>query len=231
MKFSNIFTRVLAAICLALILPNPAEVFAASWSVSYFETRPDAEGAGRGVLAEYIAAVRLVEGNNGVAGLQQDGRENQFVVIEEWTSNEAREAHAAGQVVAGFRESLAPGLISGYDERVYTGPGDDGGLEAGPGAVFVVTHIDIGSRPRETGIDLVRKMVERGTGDAGNLRMLLLSWSMRDNHMTVLEVWENTEAHHHHLEEDYMKDFRIALTPLIGAMYDERVYFAVGASR
>jgi quinol monooxygenase YgiN len=49
----------------------------------------------------------------------------------------------------------------------------------------------------------------------------------RPNHFTLVEVWRDREAFDASVVEPHNKEFRQRLTPLEGALYDERLYQAV----
>ena len=51
--------------------------------------------------------------------LQQINRLNHFTVVEEWTSRQALDAHAAALHTRAFRENLLPMEGALYDERFY----------------------------------------------------------------------------------------------------------------
>ena len=131
MKLTVRLIRLLTG-CLVVLLLHSANAYAQSWIVTYFETGPDSASLGIASLSEYVIATRRVEGNTGALALQQQGRPNQFVILEGWNGDEARETHGTSRLASEFRAVLDPLLISGYDERIYTGPEVDGELEARP---------------------------------------------------------------------------------------------------
>ena len=155
------YIRILVSVIMVGLTMSSASALAQSWSVTYFETEPAAEDEAVMALAGYVASTREVDGNLGAVALRQRDRSNQFVILAEWSDDEAQQAHAMGPLAGSFRVLLEPVLISGYDERTHNALEVNGGLLDKSGAIFVVTHIDVGSRPRETGINLVREMALR----------------------------------------------------------------------
>ena len=59
------------------------------------------------------------------------------------------------------------------------------------------------------------------------LRFDALQQESRPNHFTLVEIWRNRTVWERHLTADPVRAFRRELTPLLGALYDERVYKAV----
>jgi quinol monooxygenase YgiN len=224
---NSIRRRILITVVVAGLLMNPDSAFSQSWSVTYFETEPAAADKIVTALGGYVVSTREVDGNVGAVALRQRDRLNQFVILAEWSGDEVQQAHAMGPVAGGLRSVLEPVLISGYDERTHNALEVNGGLADEGGAVFVVTHIDVGSRPRETGINLVREMALRSRDDEGSIRFMVLTWGGRTNHMSVIEIWESDAAREAHVISDHMKEFRRTLMPISGAMYDERIYMPV----
>jgi quinol monooxygenase YgiN len=73
-------------------------------------------------------------------------------------------------------------------------------------------------------IVLLQRLVAISRQDAGAVRFDALQQDSRPNHFTLIEVWRDCEAHQRHRMADHARAFRRELTPLLGALYDERVY-------
>jgi quinol monooxygenase YgiN len=49
----------------------------------------------------------------------------------------------------------------------------------------------------------------------------------RPNHFTVVQVWKGRAAFDTHIAGGPEREFRSALTPMTGALYDERIYRSI----
>ena len=63
--------------------------------------------------------------------------------------------------------------------------------------------------------------------DPGNISYEVLQQANRGNHFSVLEAWTNRKALDGHAAATHTRDFRAKLTPIAGALYDERIYKAL----
>ncbi len=93
------------------------------------------------------------------------------------------------------------------------------------GAVSVVTHVDVAPNPRVA--VLLTELAEASRRDPGNLRFDVYQHTMRANHFTVVETWENERALDQHVAAAHTKQYRDELQPMTGSPLDERVYRAV----
>ncbi len=60
--------------------------------------------------------------------------------------------------------------------------------------------------------------------DPGNIAYQVLVQAGRSNHFTVLEAWSSKAALDAHAMAAHTRSFREKLSPLAGALYDERLY-------
>jgi quinol monooxygenase YgiN len=163
----------------------------------------------------------------------------------------ARAAHAKSAGTVAFRKALQPLLHSPYDERPHAGLAAAGGGQGGPGAVYVVTHVDIippeqfppckrqVSETGPCGIGLVEKLVA-DSPSAGNVRRRAHPGEP-PNHMTVIEVWRSAKDQEAHTMHADTRNFRdglagvppgsgvaadplFVINPLSGSLYDEQLY-------
>ena len=72
-----------------------------------------------------------------------------------------------------------------------------------------------------------KAQAEAARKDDGNLRYDVLQWDGHANHFTLVEVWRDRKAFDASVTTPQNKQFRDKLTPLEGALYDERLYQAV----
>lgn len=213
-----------AAVLMAfpLLGQEPIPVYVAT----YLEVSPAETGAGAELAAQYAGDTSSEAGNLLVTALQEEGRANRFVVIEAWQDQAAFDAHQAAAHTTGFRERLQAIQAAPYDQRLNTGFALDPQTgPAGPDAMYVVTHVDVPGPFREQAETLQQQLVAAGRGDAGNVRYeVYQQYEPRTNHFTMFTVWDSRAALEAHGDSPHWKTFRAALGPMLGALYDERLY-------
>jgi quinol monooxygenase YgiN len=102
------------------LVKPPAGGRARVWTVSHFEIQ-----AAR--LADFVALANpfAQSSRSGPGFIRFDilreapPRQNQFTIIEGWSSPQASEAHRAAAAARDFRAALAPMLTGPFDDRVY----------------------------------------------------------------------------------------------------------------
>lgn len=224
--------------------------------VTYIEAAPDDADKAADLIKKQSAAGKKEPGNLRFEALQRNGRKNHFLILEAWQDPAAREAHAKSDGTIAFRKALQPLLYSPYDERPHVGlvAADPAKVAKGTGdTVYVVTHVDIippeqfppckrqVSESGPCGNAMVEKLVADSRKHAGTMRFDALTQANRPNHMTLVEMWENSGAQDGHAVNKATKDFRDALAgiapgsgvasdplfvlnPLTGSLYDEQLY-------
>ncbi len=224
--------------------------------VSYIEAAPGETRKAAELVRKQAAAARAAPGNLRAEALQQSGRRNHFLLLEVWRDQAARDAHARSPATVAFRQALQPLLYSPYDERPHAGLAVASGQPSAPGAVYVVTHVDIipteqfppckrqVSEAGPCGIGLVQTLVEDSRKHPGNLRFDALTQANRPNYMTVVEVWRDAKAQEAHAVHPETRAFRdrlagvapasgvpadplFVINPLSGSLYDEQLYVAI----
>src|SRR5205823_13578213 len=93
-------------------------------------------------------------------------------------------------------------------------------------ALYVLTHVDVFPVHKDAAIELVKVQAEAARKDDGNLRYDVVQWDGHPNHFTLVEVWRDRKAFDASVTTPHNKEFRDKLTPLEGALYDERLYQA-----
>ena len=206
----------------------PAQEAPVAYVVTYIEVVPAAAAEARGLLGQLRDTSRRAAGNVRFEAFHRSERGNHFAIVEAWTSQAAREAHAASAPVKTFREKLQPLLSAAYDERPHValavGPAP---APAGAGAVHVVTHVDVVPTFKDKGTGLVRDVAEVSRREPGALRVDALTQASRPNHMTLVESWRDAKAFEAHVVAPHTRKFREELGPLSGSLYDERLYTAI----
>ena len=105
------------------------------------------------------------------------------------------------------------------------GPG--AGAVPPPGAVHVVTHVDVIPPRKDDGAAALESLARASRASAGNLRFDVVQQSSRPNHFTVIETWTDARSAEAHSMAAPTRAFRDTLAPMTGALYDERFYLAV----
>lgn len=227
-----------------------------TWIVTYIEVAADAVEETERLLVAQTEASRLEAGNLRFEVVQRISRSNHFVVLEAWSSPEARANHAAAAHTATYRNALQPLLYAPYDERPHLGL-ETTAFESIPAGdadtVYVITHADsippeqfapCNRRPDPNGPcsnGLLIGLAKDSRTHLGNLRFDILTQANRPNHMTSVEMWQNSATQLAHQVHPDKKNFREALagievgsgvnedpqfTPdmMTGSLWDERLY-------
>jgi quinol monooxygenase YgiN len=98
----------------------------------------------------------------------------------------------------------------------------------GQAAVVVVTHIDVPPPNKDACIALIEAHVKASRAEAGCAQFEVLQQADRPNHFSAVERWSSQAAYDTHIVAAHTRQFRTALTPLSGALYDERIYTSLG---
>ena len=223
-----ILSLAVSALTTSTVLRAEDAVNAPVYIVAYFEVAPSAAAQTADLVRQYAGASRNEDGNAGLDAFEEIGRPNRFAIVETWRDKKAAEAHGASPAASGLRDKLRPLLVSPLDSRPSGGlsvAASTGQVEAE--AVFVLTHVDVVPTGKEQGILLVKELAEAGRKAPGNLRFDVLQQDSRPNHSTLVEAWRDRSAFDVNVTAAHTKDFRQKLTPLSGALYDERLYQAV----
>ena len=201
----------------------------AVYVVSYIDVALVARGTAASLLRQLANASRKDEGNMRFDILQRTALSNQFAIVAVWKDQKAYDAHLAGPHTKEFREKIKPGLISAIDDRVHTGM-EIAAAPAGKngrGAVVVVTHVDVPPPKKDECIAALKTLVADSRKEAGSVRFDVFQQGNRPNHFSVVEIWKDQRAYDAHITATLTKKFRDQLTPMSGALYDERLYKAI----
>ena len=229
MRFSHVLFA-LAALVIATVRPVYAEetVNGPVYIVTYFDVAPTAAQQSAGIVRDFADASRKEDGNAGFEAFEEIGRPSRFATLEIWRDKKPADAHNAGTTAAAFRNKLQPLMIGGFGARPHGGlsvAAPKGQLPAD--ALYVLTHVDVFPTYKDQAIELVKAQAEAARKDDGNLRYDVVQWDGHPNHFTLVEVWRDRKAFDTSVTTPHNKEFRDKLTPLEGALYDERLYQAV----
>jgi len=200
----------------------------AVYLATYVDTMPNAAAAGAALLRRYREASLADDGNLRFDVLQEIGRPIRFVIVEAWRDQAALDAHAQTANTQQFRDKLKAIANAPYDERtnhaLYLGQGQN---ENRSGAIYVVTHIDVTPAGKDDCMAALKTMSADTAKDPGNISYEVLQQANRANHFTVVEEWTTMKAVDSHAMADHTRALRATLTPIAGALYDERFYKAL----
>jgi quinol monooxygenase YgiN len=226
MRLSHLIAG-LAALALVTMQPVNAEetVSGPVYIVTYFDVAPTASAESAAIARQYAEASRKEDGNAGFEVFQEIGRPSRFAILEAWRDKKASDAHSAAAAATAFRDKMQPLMLGGFGVRPHSGLSIATPKAQLPSeAVFVVTHVDVFPVHKDPAIELVKAQADAARKGDGNLRFDVLQWDGHPNHFTLVEVWRDRRAFDASVTAAQAKDFRQKLTPLEGALYDERLY-------
>jgi quinol monooxygenase YgiN len=207
--------------CMTAALAQEAAVYV----VSYIDVAPTARSASIRLLRQFASSARKEDGNTRFEILQRTSPSNQFAIVAIWKDQKAYDEHAAAARTKEFREDIKPHLISAIDDRLHTGL-EVGGTSTSPGrrAIYVVTHVDVPPPRKDECVVALKALLADSRKEAGAGRFEIFQQGNRPNHFSVVEIWKNQRAYDAHITAVHTKRFRDQLTPMSGALYDERLY-------
>jgi quinol monooxygenase YgiN len=204
---------------------SPDSFNAGVYLVAYTEVVSASQDEVIARLRQYREASRRPAGNHYTEILQQHDRAGHFVRLELWQNQEALEVHRSASQSRALDDALQPWRLSPDDERLHTGLAL-GPLPATapPGAVYVVTHADAVPAGKDAALVLLQTLAEASRQEAGNRRFDVLQQHSRQNHCTIVELWQHQQALEAHVQARHTRHFRAEFQPLSGSLYDERLY-------
>ncbi|MEA2989231.1 MAG: hypothetical protein QOG83_1942 [Alphaproteobacteria bacterium] len=228
-------TSVLAMATVALAAATPAQSQEPAdptiFMVRYIDVAPAAKAQTATLLRQLRDAGRKSDGAVRFEVLQRTAPSSQFVTLEIWKDQQALDAYTAASESKQFRERLAPLLIAPVDDRLCitttVDPMQAARARNTTGALYVVTHVDVGPPNRDKTIVGLRALAEGSRKEAGNLRFDVVQQKARTNHFTLIEAWKDQKSDDAHEIGPTAKEFRVLLGPLAGALYDQRWYKAL----
>lgn len=219
-------SRLFTPLLLLLIVPSgaSAQTDVTFYAVSYVETLAASRPAAVAALGAYRAASQKVDGCVRVELFEQIGRPGHFAIVETWRDQKTFDARdAALQRV--LRDALQPIRVSDYDQRPYKTLSVGRAAAETPQAVVVIAHVDVSPSPAVA--PMLVRIAEASRLEKGNLRFDVTQHTMRGNHFTVVEVWQNQAALDAHVAAAHTRAYRDELQPLTGSPLDERVFTRV----
>ena len=214
----------LAVLAAAFASPARAQD-SAFYAVTYVELMPDDIASGTTLMKQYRDVTRREPGNLQFDVLHEIARPSRFAIIETWNDKAARDAHDQAAATAQFRDRLKSIEDAPDDDRIvnplYSTPAKTPAQSA---AIYVVTHVDVIPPGKDDCMTALKAMSLDTAKDSGNIAYQVLVQAGRSNHFTVLEAWSSKAALDAHAMAAHTRSFRQKLSPLAGALYDERLF-------
>lgn len=190
----------------------------------YVDVQPGQEKTALAALKKYRTAIAGQDGNALALVLEEAGRPSRFLVVEKWKDAPVYKAHFNAPGTMQFDTDLAAIRRAPNDERANADfLAQDGGAIP-PSAVFVVTHVDVNPPNRPKTEEALNSFVEASRRDKGVVAFDVFRPQTALNHFTLFEAWSGSDTFAAHGMTPATLGFRRAVAPLIGALYDERVY-------
>ena len=93
--------------------------------------------------------------------------------------------------------------------------------------LYVVTYIDVLPQFAADTTKFLLQFAADSRKDAGSVRFEVFQDTVRSNHFTLVEVWQNRQAYDAHLEVPHTRQFREKLQPGLGGPWDQRMYYLI----
>lgn len=224
---ASVFAVLFAGHAGAQTPPPGSQVPTGNSVVSYIEVAPGNETKALAALKALKAASAKDAGFVSFVLLQRINQPSHFALLETWKDNAAREAHLSQASVKTARAALKAMESAPYDERPHRDLAVSASKAAGLGAIYSVTHVDFVPTFREQGEAMLQTLATESRKLPGNVRFDVLTQASRPNHMTIIAVWNRPAAWRGSVAANSTKEFREALLPKSGSLYDERLYRVV----
>lgn len=196
--------------------------------VTYLDVTPPAVEAVMTAFRAEVAASSADEGCEGVQVLSELGRSDRFVILEMWKDQAAFAAHSKAPHVKKFRDQLGEMQTAPPDQRVLSALWLSPVSKTVPkDAFWVITHVDVPPPHKDEASTMLRDLGEESAQQSGNLRFGIVQQKDRPNHFTVGEIWADPASFEAHQAAAPTRQFRDKLAPMLGALYDQRLYRAL----
>jgi quinol monooxygenase YgiN len=193
--------------------------------IFYVEAKAGAVDKTIALLKRYRAALRKDAAIRGTQLIQELGRPNRLALIASWSDQPAFEAHEKGPVMTALRQDLESLAIAPPDRRLH----HDflvGSLKPPPkGAIFALVHIDVNPPNRVATDAILKQLVADSRKDSGNLGYDVWWQNLTNlNHYGSVSIWRDRKAFESYERQSHTEAARKAVQPLLGALWDERLY-------
>jgi len=192
---------------------------------TYAEVGTASVKEGTALLKQYRDAVRKEDGSIRAYVAQELGRPNRFIILEIWKDQAAFDAHGKSAGTTTFRDKFKAIANAPLDERVHSGMSvSDSKGAATKASVLVASHVDVPPPKKDDVIAALNPLAEQSRKGDGNQRFEVWQQTSRPNHFTVVEAWKDKKAYDARGSAAPQREFRGKLGPMMGALYDERLF-------
>lgn len=91
--------------------------------------------------------------------------------------------------------------------------------------LHVVTYVDVLPAFATEAAKLLPQFASDSRKHAGVVRFEVMRDVSRQNHFSIVEVWQNQKAFDAHVAQAGTKLFREKIQPMLGSPFDERLYY------
>ena len=191
---------------------------------TYAEVGANSVAQGTALLKQFREAVRNKDGNMGAYVAQEVGRANRFLILEIWKDQAAFDAHGKSAAATEFGDKFKELQNAPLDVRVHNGMAVVDSPAAGTDALVVASHVDVPPPRKDELVAALNPLAVDSRKVPGNQRFEVWQQTNRPNHFTVVEAWRGQRAYDARGSAAPQRTFRDKLGPMLGALYDERLY-------
>jgi quinol monooxygenase YgiN len=193
--------------------------------VEYIDVLGSAAPRAAAALTRYRIASRGEPGAVGIDVYSQRGRPSGFAIVEAWRDGAAYEAHRKSAAIEQLHRDLNPLQLAPMDVRVQTAYSLGSARAAGRNAMTLLVHVDVIPTFLADYERIAKNYLDGTRGESGLLGLnVLQTLPPHTNHLTVIERWVDAAALEAHQRAATARTYREALNPMLGALYDERIY-------
>ncbi|MGC1520193.1 MAG: antibiotic biosynthesis monooxygenase, partial [Steroidobacteraceae bacterium] len=145
--------------------------------------------------------------------------------VEHWRDGAAYEGHRNAAAIARLRRDLQPLELAPMDVRVQSAYSPGPPMADGKNAMTLLVHVDVIPTFLADYERIAKSYIEATRAESGLLGLeVLQTLPPHANHLTVIERWVDAKALEAHQRAAATRSYREALNPMLGALYDERIY-------
>ncbi len=195
---------------------------------SYIEVAPRVIDQAAALLRREREAARDDTGLVQCEVLQRLDRPNQFVALSCWSTQQALEAHRQTRHVADLDQELAALLLAPCDSRLHRRLTTSETMPPSDRDITVVTHVDVTPQHKDAAVTALLELAAAGRTHGGNHGFEVWQQLDRPNHFSLVERWIDSETLEAHGMASATRACRQTLAPMLGALFDDRRYRALG---
>jgi quinol monooxygenase YgiN len=183
------------------------------------------EPRGEGDLWKFGGECRGEPGALSIDVYWQIGRASGFALVEAWRDGAAYETHLKSAAIERLHRDLNPLQLAPPDVRVQSAYSLGPAMAEGKNAMTLLVHVDVIPTFLKDYEQIAKNYLEGTRGESGLLGLSVLqTLPPHTNHLTVIERWVDAAALEAHQRAATARAYREALNPMLGALYDERIY-------